>query len=393
MSRIELRDVAKRFGEVSILHGIDLAIEPGEFVVFIGPSGCGKSTLLRLIAGLEDASSGEIEIDGRVVNALPPSKRDVAMVFQSYALYPHMNVYENMAFGLRQQKMPQAEIEQRVKEASRILKLEELLDRKPKQLSGGQRQRVAIGRAIVRKPKVFLFDEPLSNLDAALRVNTRVEIARLHRQIGSASMVYVTHDQVEAMTLADKIVLLRPGASARGEPSIAQVGSPLALYHHPANRFVAGFIGSPSMNFIDAQVEAADQGGVLLRCDGQQQAARVDASSARPGQRVTLGIRPEHIEVSRRKAGETSDWPLTVSHVEHLGEHGYVYARRGDEAAPLIAKVPDDSFSEGDAVKLRFPPEAVHVFLEDGQALPRLHRAGPDATLPHWKLKASQTTS
>ena len=376
MSRIELRNVAKRFGELSILHDIDLNIEPGEFVVFIGPSGCGKSTLLRLIAGLEDATDGEIEIDGRVVNALPPSKRDVAMVFQSYALYPHMNVYENMAFGLKQQKMPAPEIEQRVKEASRILKLEELLDRKPKQLSGGQRQRVAIGRAIVRKPKVFLFDEPLSNLDAALRVNTRVEIARLHRQIGSASMIYVTHDQVEAMTLADKIVLLRPGAGASGEPSIAQVGSPLTLYHRPANRFVAGFIGSPSMNFIDGVVEAADARQVVLRCGTQQQVAAVDGSELKSGQRVTLGIRPEHIEVARRNGSAGGDvWPLVVSHVEHLGEHGYVYARRGgDEAPPLIAKVPDEGYDEGDAVSLRFPPEAVHVFREDGMALPRNER-------------------
>ena len=345
--------------------------------MFIGPSGCGKSTLLRLIAGLEDATGGEIEIDGRVVNALPPAKRDVAMVFQSYALYPHMNVYENMAFGLKQQKMPAPEIEQRVKEASRILKLEELLDRKPKQLSGGQRQRVAIGRAIVRKPKVFLFDEPLSNLDAALRVNTRVEIARLHRQIGSASMIYVTHDQVEAMTLADKIVLLRPGAGARGEPSIAQVGSPLELYHRPANRFVAGFIGSPSMNFIDGVVVEADANGALVDCGGQLQAARVDGGSLRPGQKVTLGIRPEHIDVQRRGAtasasGAAAGWPMRVSHVEHLGEHGYVYARRGDGDAPLIAKVADEGFDEGDAVMLRFPPEAVHVFREDGQALQRL---------------------
>lgn len=346
--------------------------------MFIGPSGCGKSTLLRLIAGLEDASSGEIEIDGRVVNALPPSKRDVAMVFQSYALYPHMDVYQNMAFGLQQQKMPAAEIEQRVKEASRILKLEELLTRKPKQLSGGQRQRVAIGRAIVRKPKVFLFDEPLSNLDAALRVNTRVEIAKLHRQIGSASMIYVTHDQVEAMTLADKIVLLRPGAGARGEPSIAQVGSPLKLYHHPANRFVAGFIGSPSMNFIDAQVASVGAEGVLLQCDGQRQLAKVDGHSLRPGQPVTLGIRPEHIEVSRHIGNGSGDWVLTVSHVEHLGEHGYVYAKRSDETPPLIAKVPDEGFSEGDAARLRFPPEAVHVFREDGTALPRMART-PEA--------------
>ncbi|GAA0741672.1 sn-glycerol-3-phosphate ABC transporter ATP-binding protein UgpC [Ideonella azotifigens] len=375
MSRIELRNVSKRFGPVSIFHAIDLSIAPGEFVVFIGPSGCGKSTLLRLIAGLEDASDGEIEIDGRIVNALPPAKRDVAMVFQSYALYPHMSVYQNMAFGLQQQKLPKAEVEARVKEASRILQLDELLDRKPKQLSGGQRQRVAIGRAIVRKPKVFLFDEPLSNLDAALRVNTRVEIAKLHRQIGSASMIYVTHDQVEAMTLADKIVLLTPGAGARGEPGIAQVGSPLTLYHHPANRFVAGFIGSPAMNFVDASVAAADAERVLLDCAGQSQLACVDGQSGgralQPGQRATLGIRPEHLLAQREAPGQDTGWPAQVQHVEHLGEHGYVHAKLRDGNATLIAKVHDENFRVGDMLRLVAPPESVHVFREDGTALAR----------------------
>jgi len=298
------------------------------------------------------------------------------MVFQSYALYPHMSVYQNMAFGLQQQKLPKAEVEARVKEASRILQLDELLDRKPKQLSGGQRQRVAIGRAIVRKPKVFLFDEPLSNLDAALRVNTRVEIAKLHRQIGSASMIYVTHDQVEAMTLADKIVLLTPGAGARGEPGIAQVGSPLTLYHHPANRFVAGFIGSPAMNFVEAGVLAADAERVLLDCAGQSQLVCADGRGMQPGQRATLGIRPEHLLAQREASGQDTGWPAQVQHVEHLGEHGYVHAKLRDGTATLIAKVHDENFQVGDMLRLVAPPESVHVFREDGTALARRLVAG-----------------
>ncbi len=253
MSFVELQGVRKTFGPIEVVKGVDLEIESGEFVVFVGPSGCGKSTLLRIVSGLEEISGGRIAIDGRDVTDLPPGDRRVAMVFQSYALYPHMTVHENMAFALRMGGTPRAEVEKRVAEAARILQIEALLERKPKQLSGGQRQRVAIGRAIVRKPKVFLFDEPLSNLDAALRAQMRVEIARLHAEIG-ATMIYVTHDQVEAMTLADRIVVLNQGR-------VEQIGSPLDLYERPANRFVAEFLGQPRMNFVD--VSAASAAGRL----------------------------------------------------------------------------------------------------------------------------------
>jgi multiple sugar transport system ATP-binding protein len=364
MCRIQLRNIEKKFADAFILQNIDLTVEPGEFCVFIGPSGCGKSTLLRLIAGLDDPSAGEIEIDGVVVNDLPPSKRNIAMVFQSYALYPHMTVYENMAFGLQQQKFPKAEIEQRVREASRILHLDSLLERKPKQLSGGQRQRVAIGRAIVRKPKVFLFDEPLSNLDAALRVATRVEIARLHRELGSASMIYVTHDQVEAMTLADKIVLLRPDPAAHGGLSVAQVGHPLELYHHPANQFVAGFIGSPAMNFLPAVAHPATDNSVQVNWNGSPDFAQVEGGIAE-GEAVTLGIRPEHVRV-----GE-GPHRAQVSHVERLGEHSYVYLALPHANAPLLAKTQDDRIAIGDTLPFALPPEALHVFRESGEALRR----------------------
>src|SRR5215212_2498175 len=244
MADVVLKNVQKSFGRIKVIHGVDLDIRDGEFVVFVGPSGCGKSTLLRLIAGLEDITAGDLFIGGERVNDLVPAKRGIAMVFQSYALYPHMNVYDNMAFGLELAKSSKAEIDAKVREAARMLQIEALLERKPRQLSGGQRQRVAIGRAIVRDPRVFLFDEPLSNLDAALRVQMRVEIAKLHHEL-SATMIYVTHDQVEAMTLADRIVVLDAGR-------VMQFGSPLELYHHPANRFVAGFIGSPKMNILPA---------------------------------------------------------------------------------------------------------------------------------------------
>jgi multiple sugar transport system ATP-binding protein len=368
MSQIVLRGVEKKFGGATILSDISLTIDPGEFCVFIGPSGCGKSTLLRLIAGLDDATRGEIEIDGAVVNHLPPAQRNVAMVFQSYALYPHMTVHENMAFGLRHQKMPGAEIERRVAEASRILHLDGLLDRRPRDLSGGQRQRVAIGRAIVRKPKVFLFDEPLSNLDAALRVQTRVEIAKLHRELGSASMVYVTHDQVEAMTLADKIVLLQPLSGQSGVPSVAQVGHPLELYHHPANRFVAGFIGSPAMNFLDAKVTGLSDGKVEaavhdIRCD-----AMLSAEGLTVGEGVTLGIRPEHITVGQ------GPQRARVNHVERLGEMSYVYLDVKGATAPLLAKTQRDDITINDEVPFAFPAEAMHVFRGDGVAQTRAAR-------------------
>ncbi len=285
---LELRGVRKSFGSTEVIKGIDLTVEDGEFVVFVGPSGCGKSTLLRIIAGLEDASGGEVRIAGNVVNTVPPAKRGIAMVFQTYALYPHLTVRNNMALGLKQARMPAGEIAERVAKASRMLSLDPYLERRPAQLSGGQRQRVAIGRAIVREPTLFLFDEPLSNLDAALRVNTRLEIARLHREL-KTTMIYVTHDQVEAMTLADKIVVLNAG-------QIEQIGSPMELYNDPANLFVAGFIGSPQMNFV-----AAEKLGI--------------AGAA------TAGLRPEHLTVSRT-AGQ---WPGTLVHIEHLGADTNLY--------------------------------------------------------------------
>ncbi|EGD01080.1 putative sugar ABC transporter ATP-binding protein, partial [Burkholderia sp. TJI49] len=282
-------------------------------------SGCGKSTLLRIVAGLEEQSAGDVWIDGRCVNTLAPAQRDIAMVFQSYALYPHMTVYENMAFGLRHLRLPKDEIDRRVRLASGSLRLGELLERKPGALSGGQRQRVAIGRAITRKPKVFLFDEPLSNLDAALRVKTRVEIARLHRSLDSTSMIYVTHDQVEAMTLADKIVLLRPLEGRSGIASIAQIGTPLDLYHRPASQFVAGFIGSPAMNFLPASVAAAGGGEVRVLVREYPFGADVSGDGLEPAAAVTLGIRPEHVRVG------TGTVTGQVAHVEQMGEHTYLY--------------------------------------------------------------------
>jgi multiple sugar transport system ATP-binding protein len=288
LGSLELKSIRKAFGTHEVLKGIDLEVRDGEFVIFVGPSGCGKSTLLRVIAGLEDATSGSVRIDGAEVINTPPAKRGIAMVFQSYALYPHLNVKDNMGLGLKQAGTERAEIDARVGKASSMLSLDPYLARRPAELSGGQRQRVAIGRAIVREPKLFLFDEPLSNLDAALRVQTRLEIAGLHRRL-KATMIYVTHDQVEAMTLADKIVVLNAGA-------IEQIGSPMELYNKPANTFVAGFIGSPQMNFIAAE--------------------KLGASDAK-----TIGIRPEHIALAR----ESGDWKGKVIHVEHLGADTIVY--------------------------------------------------------------------
>src|SRR5690606_18385375 len=277
---IELKKIEKAYGDVKVIHGVDLTIAPGDFTVFVGPSGCGKSTLLRMIAGLEPITGGDLLIDGERMNEVPAAKRGIAMVFQSYALYPHMSVYQNLAFGLETAKMPKAEIAVRVQKAAEILKIEPLLKRKPKQLSGGQRQRVAIGRAIVREPRIFLFDEPLSNLDAELRVAMRVEIAKLHNDLGN-TMIYVTHDQVEAMTMADKIVVLRAGI-------IEQAGAPLELYNNPRNLFVAGFIGSPKMNFLSARAEA----GTLAVAGASLALARASDGAA------TLGARPEHITIT-----------------------------------------------------------------------------------------------
>ena len=348
MAGLQLRGVRKSFGAVSVIPGIDLDIRSGEFVVFVGPSGCGKSTLLRIICGLEPASGGDITIDGRRVNDVPAAQRGLALVFQSYALYPHMTVRQNMAFGLENLRMPKPEIEQRIAEAARMLRLEPYLQRKPTALSGGQRQRVAIGRAIVREPKIFLFDEPLSNLDAELRVSMRAELTGLHRRLG-ATMIYVTHDQVEAMTMADTIVVLRAGV-------VEQAGPPLALYNQPANQFVAGFIGSPRMNFLSGEMR--DDHSAMVPGLGT---VETGLRGARPGDAVTLGIRPEHLEEG--EAGPAA----TVHSVEQLGGLSFVRLSPFDMVLQVAGQTrlrPDDT------VRLCLPPERIHVFGADGAAMP-----------------------
>lgn len=330
-SDLRLRNLKKSYGRIDVIHGVDLDIEPGEFVVFVGPSGCGKTTLLRMIAGLEDISSGTLSIAGQTVNDLPPSERGVAMVFQSYALYPHKTVYDNMAFGLKIAKVPKPEIDKRVREASEILQLNDYLQRLPKALSGGQRQRVAIGRAIVRNPQVFLFDEPLSNLDAALRTKMRVELATLHRRLG-ATMIYVTHDQVEAMTLADKIVVLNKGR-------IEQVGHPLELYNKPATQFVAGFIGSPQMNFL---------GGAFASERGAS----------------TVGIRPEHLKVQAEGAIKGH-----LRHAEKLGNETFAYVDAG-ELGEVSARMEGSlALEPGEAISLGFGPEHLYRFDAQGRSI------------------------
>lgn len=342
MSGVNLKKVVKRYGDVQVIHGIDLDIKDGEFCVFVGPSGCGKSTLLRMVAGLEDTTEGQIHIGSRDVTHADPARRGVAMVFQTYALYPHMTVEENMGFGLRMNGHPKQEIARKVAEATRILKLEDYLKRKPVALSGGQRQRVSIGRAIVRGPEVFLFDEPLSNLDAELRVEMRVEIARLHKEIG-ATMIYVTHDQVEAMTLADKIVVLRSGA-------VEQVGAPMDLYNDPDNKFVAGFIGSPAMNFLDAYV----QGGqvVALALNG---AIAMDVALPDDGSKVVLGLRPEHLQM------RTGD-DFKVEMTESLGGVSYAYLRSKAGERVIVEERGDTRSKEGDTANLTFEPRYARLF-------------------------------
>ncbi|MFK7754477.1 MAG: ABC transporter ATP-binding protein [Sedimentitalea sp.] len=342
MTGVTLQKAVKRYGATQVIHGVDLDIADGEFCVFVGPSGCGKSTLLRMIAGLEDTSEGQISIGARDVTNLDPAKRGVAMVFQTYALYPHMTVEENMGFGLRMNGVARAEIRRKVAEASDILKLDDYLKRKPKALSGGQRQRVAIGRAIVRGPEVFLFDEPLSNLDAELRVEMRVEIARLHQEIG-ATMIYVTHDQVEAMTLADKIVVLRDGR-------IEQVGAPLDLYRDPDNRFVAGFIGSPAMNFLNGTVR---DGHVV--CEALPEPVGVNVSLPGEGADVDLGLRPEHLELS-------AGGPLLVELTEALGGVSYAHLRAPTGERLIVEERGDMRSTEGDRVALQFDPARAMVF-------------------------------
>ena len=377
MTDIRLESVSKRFGHLPVLDRVDLRINDGEFCVFVGPSGCGKSTLLRLVAGLDEVTSGEIFIGGRRVTHLAPAKRGVAMVFQSYALYPHMTAYQNMAFGLTLSKTDRSDIDARVQRAAEILHIVPLLQRRPRELSGGQRQRVAIGRAIVRKPDVFLFDEPLSNLDAALRVQTRLEIARLHASL-SASMIYVTHDQVEAMTLADKIVLLNAGPSVQRDGSIAQIGAPLDLYHRPVNLFVAGFIGSPRMNLLTGKIATATrERAEIVLPDGTRVAARVDAQRAQRGETATLGIRPEHVRRADQPGG-AGVTRLTASHVEHVGGESYLYLEgaalgcSGEGALVTMREGGDTTAHAGDHVDLALPEADCHLFDAAGNAFMRV---------------------
>ncbi len=333
MAKIELKNVKKSYGAVDVIKGIDLAIEKGEFMVFVGPSGCGKSTLLRLISGLEEITSGDMMFDGERVNNLIPSKRGIAMVFQSYALYPHMSVYDNMAFGMKLAKASPEEMKKRVNDAAKLLQIDHLLDRLPKQLSGGQRQRVAIGRAIVRDPRVFLFDEPLSNLDAALRVQTRLEIAKLHHSMSNVTMIYVTHDQVEAMTLADRIAVLRDGL-------LMQVGTPAELYEHPNSLFVAGFIGSPKMNFLTGKF-ASDEG-----C-------------------TTLGIRSEHIDL----VDQGGKWQGKVIHTEDLGSDNYLFVEVGSDEPLIVRQDGKLKVALGATLRLSPKPGMLHRFDSNGKPM------------------------
>jgi multiple sugar transport system ATP-binding protein len=352
MATLELDRVIKRFGDAEVVHGVDLRAEHGEFCVFVGPSGCGKSTLLRMIAGLEDISSGEIRIDGQRVNELGAAQRGLAMVFQSYALYPHMTVWQNLAFGLENMKMRRPDIEQRVRAAARMLQIEELLSRRPRQLSGGQRQRVAIGRAVVREPRIFLFDEPLSNLDAELRVQMRIELAGLHERLGN-TMVYVTHDQVEAMTMADRIVVLRQG-------NVEQVGAPLELYNRPANRFVAGFIGSPRMNFLDGRILRSDSSGVLVEIPGiPPLALPANGAGCRVGDPVALGVRPEHVRVDGKEANAAE---ARVGATEQLGSDSYLYCELPKGQKLTIHHPGQTRIQRQDVVRVEFDPAACHLF-------------------------------
>ncbi|MBN9303589.1 MAG: sugar ABC transporter ATP-binding protein [Devosia sp. 67-54] len=335
MAELQLRDIRKSFGTVDVIKGVDLTINSGEFMVFVGPSGCGKSTLLRLIAGLETITGGTLAFDGQIVNNLAPSKRGIAMVFQSYALYPHMTVYDNMAFGMQLAHAGKEQIRERVEKAAELLQISPYLKRLPKQLSGGQRQRVAIGRAIVRDPKVFLFDEPLSNLDAALRVATRLEIAKLHHSMNGATMIYVTHDQVEAMTLADRICVLRDGI-------IEQVGTPVELYEQPQSIFVAGFIGSPKMNFLTGRF-------------------------AEPYGAKTIGVRSEHIQIG---PGEGA-WTGKVIHSENLGSDSYVYADMGADEPVVVREDGTKKHQPGEPISIRPIPGQVHRFDAEGRPLGR----------------------
>ncbi|MEZ5805410.1 MAG: sn-glycerol-3-phosphate ABC transporter ATP-binding protein UgpC [Rhizobiaceae bacterium] len=359
MADVNLAQVEKAYGTIKILHGIDLDIKSGEFIVFVGPSGCGKSTLLRSIAGLEEITGGTLKIAGEVVNDVPPSKRGIAMVFQSYALYPHMTVYDNMAFGMRIARESREEIDRRVKNAAEILQLTKYLDRLPKAMSGGQRQRVAIGRAIVRNPKVFLFDEPLSNLDAALRVATRIEIAKLKESMPDTTMIYVTHDQVEAMTLADRIVVLKEGR-------VEQIGSPMELYKHPGNLFVAQFIGSPAMNILPAKVEKAGAATTVSHVGGRRAEVPIATPADAAGSAVSFGVRPEDLFVA---TGDGYLFEGPVDYIEQLGEVQLVYVDIGRADQPLTAKLPGGAeVKRGDIIRLDARPGDLHLFDGDGRS-------------------------
>ncbi len=370
MAELKLVNISKSYDEGNswTLKNINLSINNGEFIAFVGPSGCGKSTLLRMICGLEDITSGDMSIDAERVNNWPPNERRVGMVFQSYALYPHMTVAENMAFGLKLQNADKNLMKKRVSEAAATLQLEALLERKPKAMSGGQRQRVAIGRSIAQQPRVFLFDEPLSNLDVSLRVQMRQELSRLHKRLKTTS-IYVTHDQVEAMTLADRIVVLSPLAMD-ANTNLEQVGKPLELYHHPANLFVAGFIGSPKMNFFDGMIDEVGEETTRIRLTtGEILRVSVNSKKARPGERVILGIRPEHTltETDGNNAVEGK-----VQALERLGSESYIYMGHDTIREHFIVRVEDSRRrEEGSRMTIGIPPEHCHLFNAQGIAFPR----------------------
>jgi multiple sugar transport system ATP-binding protein len=370
MSAVKLSNISKEYaGGAKVIHGIDLAIDDGEFMVFVGPSGCGKSTLLRMIAGLEQITSGELHIGAVLANDIAPAKRGLAMVFQSYALYPHMSVYENMAFSLKMAGLDKRQVEQAVQQAAGILQITPLLQRKPKDLSGGQRQRVAIGRAIVRKPQLFLFDEPLSNLDASLRVQMRIELSRLHQEL-KTTMIYVTHDQVEAMTLGQRIAVFNGGR-------IEQVGAPLELYERPANLFVAGFLGAPKMNLLKAQVMRIGESSVVVRvADGSELAVAVSGQGLQNGDQVTLGCRAEHVALAGAGSNLENVLALDVSFVEHLGDASIVYAKLENEVSVLAVKLAMEAAGNkakaGSSIKVHLPAARCHLFDASGKACVRV---------------------
>lgn len=378
MADVQLNSIKKNYGDVEVLHGIDLDIKHGEFVVLVGASGCGKSTLLRMIAGLEEISSGELQIADQRVNNLPPAQRGIAMVFQSYALYPHMNVFKNMSYGLKIAGKSKQQIKEKVEQAAEILHIDHLLDRLPRELSGGQRQRVAIGRAIVRDPNVFLFDEPLSNLDAALRVKTRVEIGKLHQELG-ATIIYVTHDQVEAMTLGDKIVVMNKGR-------VEQYGTPLELYQHPETQYVAGFIGSPKMNFLKGRVIRIDDDHIEVKlADGTQTHAYVEGHPVEIGDQVTLGVRPEHIAEGN---GEATHLSGEVTLVEQLGEASYIYMTLANDEEIIVRAHGDSTTTIGEQIDVCFNPHSAHVFDRNEQSLRRTKAGNVQSHVELARLKS-----